>query len=511
MRHRLRGVALALAITASPTGGAVPVTAAEPVRAASTALTPAQASEDLELALSALEAALPDLYWHQSRADWQGAKAAARARIGTVSSGEELWRILMPLLARIGEGHMSLAPSAAMKQHERDTALLLPLAVHWTERGAYVIDGYGEAGDIPQGTAIVSIDGKDAQALADELMFAATRDGIIRTGILREASGKGYGELLYRMAGSRANFHLVLRTADGKLLERDIAGVAPALRKERPSAATPDVATLEWLDASTAYLDVPTFSNKRYRAAGADFAATMQRLFDELHRRGAANLILDLRDNGGGSEPNESILFSYLVEQPLRKYAAVEARGRRIAVADASGRPYEVEVFDGDEMKTQRRLPNGRLTRRNLPPEGLMTRWQRASPVYRGRLVVLAGGNTFSGGAELASMLFHVRRAVFVGEEVGGTHEGNTSGYRWPLDLPNSGMSLHIPLLQFRFAWPGLPRDRGVRPDCVAPPDVMELGLRKDAAWRAARDILRQPWTTPGAAACPTETIGADA
>jgi len=506
MSLRTRTLFLLLISLAWPSGRA---TEAIAPTAATTALTPAQASADLELALSALEAALPDIYWHQSREEWQTAKAAARSKIAQVSDAEGLWRILMPLLARIGEGHLSLERSEAMKQHERDDGLLLPLSVHWTERGAYVIAGYGEASDIPRGSAIVSIDGKDTQALADELMFAATRDGVIRTGILREASGNGYGELLYRMSGSRPRFQLVLKARDGSSMTRDVAGVPAALRKGIKLPPAPTVATLEWLDEHTAYLDVPTFSNKRYRAAGTDFAANLQRLFDELDRRGASDLILDLRENGGGSEPNESVLFSYLVEQPLHKYAAVEARGRRIAVKDVDGKPFETEVFDDDEMKTQRRLPNGRLTRRNLPPEGLMTRWSRSAPIYRGRLVVLAGGDTFSGGAELASMLFHVRRAVFVGEEVGGTHEGNTSGYRWPLALPNSGMTLRIPLLQFRFAWPGLPHDRGVRPDCAVPPDVMEVGQRKDAAWRSARAILRQPWTTPAAVICPVETIEA--
>jgi hypothetical protein len=498
---------LVLLACALPLGRPVASEAQAAIASTTTALTPAQASEDLELAIAALEAALPDIHWHQTPAEWRAAKAAARARVGQVTDSEGLWRALMPLLAQIGEGHLSLATSEAMKRHERDAGLLLPLSVLWNEQGAYVVSGYGEASDLPRGARILSIDGRGTQALADDLMLAATRDGTIRTGILREASGRGYGELLYRMTGSHANFHLVLQTEGGRIMTRDVAGVPPYVRNDSPHAAKPAVATLEWLDERTAYLDVPTFSNRRYREAGADFQATLQRIFEELDRRGATRLILDLRDNGGGSEPNESILFSYLVRQPLRKYEAVGARGRHVSVHDASGRRYEAEVFDKEEMKQQRRLPNGRLTRRNVPPEGLMTRWSIASPVYGGRLVVLAGGNTFSGGAELASMLFHVRRAVFVGEEVGGTHEGNTSGYRWSLTLPNSGMTLRIPLLQFRFAWPGLPHDRGVRPDCAVPPDAMEFDQPKDAAWRAARDILRETWTSPKDAACPVENV----
>lgn len=500
----LRGLFLSLALSALPSASLAAEISRPP---ATTALTPSQAREDLELAIAALEAALPNIYWHQSPTEWQQAKTVARANIGQINNSEGLWRVLMPLVARIGEGHLSLAVSDAMKKNERDSGLLLPLSVLWNEQGAYVIAGYGQAADISRGTRILSIQGKPAPALADDLMFAATRDGTIRTGVLREASGNAYGLLLYRMIGSQPVFHLVLETADGKKITRDVAGVPPTARTTTASPVPSPVATLEWLDASTAYLDVPTFSNRRYREAGADYETTIQKIFDELAQRNASNLILDLRDNGGGSEPNESILFSYLVQGPLRKYEAVEARGRHISVRDLSGATFETDVFDDEEMKLQRRLSNGRLTRRNVPPEGLMTRWRRSSPVYQGRLVVLAGGNTFSGGAELASMLFHVRRAVFVGEEVGGTHEGNTSGYRWPVTLPNSGMTLRIPLLQFRFAWPGLPKDRGVRPDCTVHPNAWENGRSKDAAWRMARDVLRSEWTAPDRVTCPTEVV----
>jgi C-terminal processing protease CtpA/Prc len=95
-----------------------------------------------------------------------------------------------------------------------------------------------------------------------------------------------------------------------------------------------------------------------------------------------------------------------------------------------------------------------------------MSRWSTFTPLFKGRLVVLAGGDTFSGGAELASMLYHTHRAVFVGEEVGGADQGNTSGYRWTLVLPNSGMKLTC--LCCNFAWRGQvgPQSRGVQPDC---------------------------------------------
>ena len=43
-----------------------------------TSLTSAQVAEDLELAIDAMEAALPDLYWHQSKHEWEDGKARQR-------------------------------------------------------------------------------------------------------------------------------------------------------------------------------------------------------------------------------------------------------------------------------------------------------------------------------------------------------------------------------------------------------------------------------------------------
>jgi hypothetical protein len=144
-----------------------------------------------------------------------------------------------------------------------------------------------------------------------------------------------------------------------------------------------------------------------------------------------------------------------------------------------------------------------RLERLNAPPEGLMTHWSPVAPVFRGKLVVLAGGSTFSGAAELASLLYASRRGAFVGEEVAGTHAGNTSGYTWELTLPHSGIGLDIPLLEFRFVWPDIPRDHGVPPDCKVQPRVGERRQVDDEAYRVALRLLDQPSTQPRRVTCP--------
>jgi C-terminal processing protease CtpA/Prc len=482
----------AFAATARSTDPALPI------------LTQAQAREDFDLAVDAVEAGLPNLYWNQSRHDWRAAKADAARTLTNVRDSRDLYRVLAPLLSRIGEGHMALKRSQAMIEVDRATGRYLPLDVHFSADRLFVVEGFGDAADIARGAEILSINGEAPAALLKALMTVRFHDGAIPTEAMRQAEGRGYANFRHRLRGDETVFRLRLRAPDGAIVEKTVTAIATGVRPKADTAEPSPRPTLEWIDPQTAYVVVPTFSNRRFRAAGATtFPEAIKAVFQAVADGGAKDMILDLRENGGGSEPNEGILFSYLVARPLHRYAAVEARGQTVSATSASGRRYEMQLFDAEEMAGQRRLRNGRLTRRNLPPEGLMSHWAPSTPVFKGRLVVLVGGATFSGGAELASMLRHTHRGVFVGEEVGGGDHGNTSGYDWELTLPNSGLELSVPLLQFRFSWRAQVRGRGVFPDCPSPPDVMETGNPRDAAWRTAVLLLKEDWKRPRRAICP--------
>ena len=442
--------------------------------------------------MSAIETALPDLYWHQSRREWEEAKARARLASRQATDAEGLYAVLRPLISQVGEGHMTLTRSETMKARERLAESLLPVDAHWTGTTATVTQAYGDAADIPAGTGIESIGGEPVTALVAELMEAFGHDGRIPTGAMRDGEGVGYALARYRLRGAEQAFDLGLAYPDGRRVRKTVHGVPYSARARNPAPAASPLATLTWPAPGIAMLCIPTFSNRKYRAVGTSFAESMQKLFDQIAAGHATSMILDLRDNGGGSEGNENLVFSYLVQAPIRKYRSVTARGQSLVVTSLTGRVYTHEVFDDDELKLQTAARDGRLSRMNVAPEGLMSGWSRSSPVFSGPLIVLAGGNTFSGGAELASMLAYTRRGRFIGEEVAGTHAGNTSGYRWDIELPNSGMTLGVPLLKFRFNWRDERPGRGVLPEIAVVPSPVDASPHSDQAVTRALQLLSQ-------------------
>lgn len=231
----------------------------------------------------------------------------------------------------------------------REAARLFPLDLLWRDDGVFVTAGHGDAADIPAGTRLLSLNGEGREAMLAEMMSVSAHDGAIQTGVMRDRSGRGYAVVRWWMRGNEPGHDVRLRLPGGRIVHRRLTPIPVAARPAPPEEPSP-VATLQWVDGDTVYLYVPTFSNRRYRAVGADFRTTLQAIFDALDARGARNLILDLRDNGGGSEPNESILFSYLVAEPLRKYALVRSRPNTLRVTSLSGKLFEHAIYESDEL-----------------------------------------------------------------------------------------------------------------------------------------------------------------
>jgi len=87
-------------------------------------------------------------------------------------------------------------------------------------------------------------------------------------------------------------------------------------------------------------------------------------------------------------------------------------------------------------------------------------------PAFRGKVIVLISGRSFSGSGECTSILHFHRRAEFVGEECGAGYYGNTSGFMPQLTLPNTGLRIRLAMLRYHMAVSGYePRDRGIIPD----------------------------------------------
>jgi C-terminal processing protease CtpA/Prc len=169
---------------------------------------------------------------------------------------------------------------------------------------------------------------------------------------------------------------------------------------------------------STAIMKVKSFS-----ADAANHTKFFKESFAQLKVKNTQNLILDLRDNGGGSLKACNKLFRYLYD-----YGHVY-----IGRADMVNR-----YFSSSKYLDNRGL-NGykslfRMLNVKKDTAGYYTSFYTSKVLnplennYENNLIVLINGYSFSATSLLSANLQQVNRGVFVGEETGGGYNKCTAG-----------------------------------------------------------------------------------
>ena len=140
-----------------------------------------------------------------------------------------------------------------------------------------------------------------------------------------------------------------------------------------------------------------------------------------------------------------------------------------------------------------KRRTDGSYERKPSAGHGLMAYKKEPENKFNGRVYVIIGPVTYSGGSEFCNMMYTNDLATFVGQETGGGYFGNTSGYSQELLLPNSKIEIDIPALQFMMnVKPKLPFGSVVKPDHKVVPTYEEYVNCENASQKYILEILEQ-------------------
>lgn len=240
-----------------------------------------------------------------------------------------------------------------------------------------------------------------------------------------------------------------------------------------------DNVQLEWLDGSKlAKLRIRMFE-------GDEFPSALESAFRQLRERGTTSLIIDLRGNGGGIDEHGMLLLSYLVAKPFRYFDKIHVNTTQPSFAI-----WPKEMVD-DLRAGVRPDPRGGFLLTGQGHPGLIE-FPASKIPFLGKLYVLTDGVTFSTASDAAAHIRHLTSATFIGEETGGTYEGNTSGMNATLTLPNSGFRVRMGLYGY-YSAVAAPKEpgRGVQPDYPVARRVRDIIAGVDAPLERAVALAR--------------------
>lgn len=228
-------------------------------------------------------------------------------------------------------------------------------------------------------------------------------------------------------------------------------------------------------DHKTMLLKIERFSNMHDGIA-------YRKIFRKMRRNKSENLVLDLRNNGGGSLANAYKLLSYLIDStqsqtlrttisnyPYRKYTSgnIWFKFTRLAYR-VIGEHYERNDTDYFVYRIRPRKRNS----------------------FHGKMLVLVNGGSFSASSLVSAYLKHTGRAVFIGEETGGTAEGCNAGITPYYKLPNTGIRVRMPA--FRIVHDVTPEltGRGIQPEHNIKYSLNDIRAKRDLELAMAKKLL---------------------
>ncbi|WP_417558861.1 S41 family peptidase [Mesoflavibacter zeaxanthinifaciens] len=417
---------------------------------------------DFDYLISELKLQHQGLYEYVEKNQTDVILDSIRNALETQQTKLEFYETLRYVIGLTNEGHTSInLPKWSMIKFGMSKSFI-PLAVKLCNENLIVTQNYGNnIAGLKKGAKIVSINGRKVNDIIKKIYPLIPTDGFNETSKNEWVGGLNFS-LLYRLVYEKEKTFQIEVQELNKTTTQTL--IIPAIRFTKFKTKNAKFNSLDFdynhfkfqhINDSIAYLSIPSFGDD-----DIDYEKFYQTNFKKIDSLNIKHLIIDIQANGGGTEGNENLLFSYLSNTVVQKYKQVTMLPK----------PYHKNKHEQGYIADKWTLKDTIATRGNFTLfsdyySDLGYKKPKKELIYNGELYILISGKTFSGGAEFASLVKMTERAVFVGEETGGAYEGNVSGYSEYIKLPKTNIEVKIPTVHFQINVQPKIKGRGIIPD----------------------------------------------
>lgn len=450
---------------------------------------------DFELLEQSLQKYHTGIYWYTPKDSFDTAFSRAKNQIDRDMNVLEFYKVIAPLVALTNEDHTNIYLPEKTKQRMRKEAKFLPLTIKFLGEKLYCIRNGSNNKAVIEYTEISSINGETPIEIVSKISTLYANDGFIEPVKFNDLSGFDLSKYYFLFYGNVNKFEVKIKGIKTPInIEAlSIKDINANLHKSNYQIKNYQTETKEVplkfriISDSIAYLGIHTFDDDAIKK-GSDSKTLKKFLkisFKAILEKKIKNLIIDVSENGGGSEGNAGLLYSYLGKN-YQKYNQVVAKTQKAVLDNGVDESIELKTYGFlERLFTTKKMSDGSLERRNNGfGKGLMA--YKNEPKYKfegNRIYVIIGPVTYSGGSEFANIVYSQGLATFVGQETGGGYYGNTSGYSRELILPHSKIEIEIPALQFKMnVKDKVPFGRGVIPDYKIVPTIEQFENREKVA-----------------------------
>lgn len=473
-------------------------------------LKPEQMTEDFTFLRKVLTETHPALYRYTPKDVMQHKMDSIAGLLTKPMAFYDFYQALASLIADIRCAHTHIIPKKNLGAYFNKEIKMLPYEIIPVQGKLYItINGTTDI-LIHPGFELVAIEGVPVKAVLQRMYRYLWSDGYIETSKASLTLGSKFGLFYYMMIAQPDTFHVTVRDRQGKTYDvtapavgietyRNVLFKNPvnqqliSLYKNKNQKDEKNGWRIEIMDQpNTALLRINEFGGGK---DGAGAAKKMRDFMDatlaKVKKANITDLIVDLRNNGGGWDVQGSELFTYFAKDttPVRYYQ------RKHSIVDTSEYFRFSDLSPEDIANAKKELIREKDGTFTLSEDyNLDLKLQYPKPNrFKGNVYFLINGGTGSSASEFTAVAYSHRLGTFIGEESGGAYEGDNGGSFLHFELPNSGISIGSVLIYYNNGVkPRELKGRGVIPDYPVETTLDDLLEAKDPVMAFALELIKK-------------------
>ncbi|MFT3748630.1 MAG: S41 family peptidase [Agriterribacter sp.] len=458
------------------------------------------AAEDLKkdytLLREVLEKFHPALYWYTPKDSMDYFFDKYYSAITDSMTRQQFgFQVLAPLTTKIRCGHTSFSYPAAYNRKMRETPPpSIPLYMKiWPDTMVLTLNLNKKDSILKRGTVITAINGMSEKQLTDTLFQFMPLDGYSENVNYARLSA-AFPHYQRNILGLSQSYEV--KYIDSAGLENTIIvpvfdpsadSVSQKIIQTRTRQVDPQNKPRRWENIRSLTFD----STNSYAVmtlnsfTGGRLPSFFKKSFRQLKKKNVPNLIIDIRNNGGGNVSNYTSLTKYIRSTPFKVCDTMISNTKKLGGYKQyfnEGWLNSLILFFVSKKEEDGSYHFRYWEKHTFNP--------REKNHYNGKVFVLISGPTFSASTLFAHAVKGQQNVTIVGEEAGGGAYGN-SGIRIPdVILPRTKMKVRLPLFRIVQYQHGVKDGRGVIPDIFVPVTVENIRKNVDGKMKKVTEII---------------------
>ena len=433
---------------------------------------------DVDFTYSKIKKLHPKVNWYISKEKLDYKFDSLKKTITKPMTSFEFYKKLTPVVGEVRQGHMYVFPKVK-KLTKAETAALAKKGVgpfsHFEfeifDNKLYVVKNKSYDKSIKVGTEVLAIEGRKSDKLLKEYKNYFSSDGYNKT-FIEKMIVKTFSRYYTNQNGIKDSIQFEFKKNDSlktiwikrKLI--DSVKIDKNVVKVKPTDAEIKKLKLEKLkkqiwgydpekkiynrnlnfiekDSSIAILKINSFQI-------GDFRKCYEEAFAQIKKTKSKTLILDIRNNTGGRLREIADLYSYMADSTFVFMDKAEVTMKTSLMHDDYFKGGGIISNFFSALLAPIYYPVQYFRVKNIDGKyyynSESTKQKIKDNAFKGKMYVLINGGCFSASSIISSNLKGSKRAIFVGEETGGTFNGTVAGQMPTINIPNSELRIKIGL-----------------------------------------------------------------